>query len=453
MALHVVILAAGQGTRMQSKRSKVLHPLGGQPLIGHVVQVAHQLQAAAVHVVIAPGQADLETYLKAQSVQLVYQKHPQGTGDALAAALPQIPDDAHILVLYGDTPLLTVKTLQNISLKQSLALLTTDIPHPFGYGRIVREHDQILGIVEEKDATPEQKTITEVNTGILQAPAHSLKNWISRLNTDNSQGEYYLTDIVGLAVQDQISVVNISVDNCEEVQGINTRSQLAMAERILQKKRAESLLEQGVSLADPTRLDVRGSVQCGRDVFVDINVIFEGSNTLGEDVYIGAGCIVKNCTLGAGTVVHPYSVLEGVACGKDVSIGPFARLRPETRLADATKVGNFVEIKNTQLGAGSKANHLAYLGDAVVGHSCNIGAGVITCNYDGVDKHQTQIDDDVFVGSDVQLVAPVHLHSGVTIGAGATITKDVPENTLALSRIKQRHVEQWQRPTKSKNAK
>ncbi len=456
MSLHVVILAAGAGTRMCSSVSKVMHQLAGAPMIAHVLHTVRQLPVEQIHVVIPPNQTALEAFLQQASVSMVYQPKPLGTGDAAAKALAFIPDQADVLILYADTPLVSIQSLTQLcqhNIASNLVILTTCLDNPFGYGRILREQEQIVGIVEEKDANSQQKSIREINTGILRAPRRALKAWLSRLENHNAQGEFYLTDIVAMAVADGIPVCGVQAQDAQAVQGVNTRAQLACLERIYQNKQAMQLMAQGVSFADPQRVDIRGTLKVAQDIFVDINVIFQGHNEIAENVVIGAGCVIKNCRIAQGVEIHPYSVLEGVDIGECASIGPFSRVRAHTKIDPKARIGNFVEVKNTHIGQGSKANHLTYLGDASIGQDCNIGAGVITCNYDGLNKHPTHIGDQVFVGSGVQIVAPCRIDEGATIGAGTTLTKDVPRQTLALSRVAQHHVPDWKHTPKSPDSK
>lgn len=453
MSLHVVILAAGKGTRMRSSLPKVLHPVAGQPMVSHVIQTAKQLGAEKIHLVYGHGGEIMQQRIKDEAVTWVLQAEQLGTGHAVAQAMPAIPDDANVLVLYGDTPLIMTSTLTNLLVQQTeqgLALLTVSLADPTGYGRIIRENGQVVGIVEQKDATDAQKAIQEVNTGVLVAPAGKLKAWLAGLTNQNAQGEYYLTDAIAAAHRDGCAISSASPANHREVEGANNRSQLAQLERFYQQRAAEALMQAGVTLLDPARFDIRGSLSCGEDVIIDCNVIIEGDVTLGDRVQIGAGCVLKNCTIAADSIISPYTVIENSKLAEECTVGPFARLRPGANLAAQAHVGNFVEIKNATLGVGTKAGHLSYLGDSEIGANVNIGAGTITCNYDGANKHKTIIGDDVFVGSDTQLVAPVSIAKGATLGAGCTITRDVGEGELVITRVPQRHITGWQRPVKIK---
>ncbi|MDR9425981.1 MAG: bifunctional UDP-N-acetylglucosamine diphosphorylase/glucosamine-1-phosphate N-acetyltransferase GlmU [Marinobacter sp.] len=451
--LHVVILAAGQGSRMKSALPKVLHPVAGKPMLHHVVETAKQLGAEKIHTVIGHGAEQVQASLQDESVNWVMQTEQLGTGHAVAQALPDLPDDARVLVLYGDVPLTAKSTLEAMIAdldESNLALLTVDMDNPHGYGRIVRNAaNQVQAIVEQKDATAEQQEIKEVNTGILAVCAKHLKNWLPTLSNSNAQGEYYLTDIIAMSVDHGLSVTVSQPLNPFEVQGVNNRLQLAELERWYQRQQAERLMTEGASLADPARLDVRGEVTIGNDLWIDVNVVLEGKVNLGSNITIGPGCVIKDTTIADGAEIKAHSVVEGAVVGANAQIGPFARLRPGTELAANTKVGNFVETKKAVVGEGSKINHLSYVGDTSMGRNVNVGAGTITCNYDGVNKHQTVMGDGVFVGSNTALVAPVTLGEDATIGAGSTITRDVADKELAIARGKQRNIEGWERPKKT----
>jgi bifunctional UDP-N-acetylglucosamine pyrophosphorylase / glucosamine-1-phosphate N-acetyltransferase len=455
--LHVVILAAGQGKRMKSRLPKVLHRLAGRTLFEHAVAAARQLNPAVVHAVFGHGGQQLREAHAALDVQWVEQREQHGTGHAVEQAIPAIPDEATVLVLYADVPLIDPATLQDTvaaTADGSLALISVRVEDPRGYGRILRSDDgHVVGIVEDKDASDEQRNITEINTGILAASAASLRGWLTRIDANNAQGERYLTDAIALAVGDGVSVRSIHPAALEEVLGVNDRAQLAMLERYYQQGQAQRLMRDGVTIADPTRLDIRGEVDIGRDVLLDVNVILEGRVVIAEGVSIGPNCVIKDAEIGADSAIHANSIIDGASIGAGCRIGPYARLRPGTELAEAVHVGNFVEVKNTRLGKASKANHLTYLGDSQVGAGVNIGAGTITCNYDGAEKHATIIEDDVFVGSGVELVAPIRVHAGATIGAGATVTKDVPAGVLSVNRGRQVTVENWIRPRKKPPSK
>lgn len=448
--LNIVILAAGKGTRMHSDKPKVLHSLAGSPLLQHVMETATQLAPAKTCVVYGHGGEAVPQAMAQYDASFVLQDPQLGTGHAVQQAFPALNDGSTTLVLYGDVPLIQTNTLkQLLQMPEALTLLTLHLDNPTGYGRIMRDSNgKVVSIVEEKDATPEQRATCEVNTGILAAPTHLLRNWLARLRNNNKQGEYYLTDIVAMAVDQGVEVSTTQPGNSWEVMGVNSKVQLAELERIWQQEQALQLLQQGVTLADPGRLDVRGKLVCGRDVEIDVGCIFEGEVHLGNKVKVGAYTIIKNSKVEAGTHIAPYSHIESADIGGNCSIGPYARLRPGTKLHNDVHIGNFVEIKNSEISAGSKANHLSYIGDSTVGRRVNIGAGTITCNYDGANKHRTIIEDDVFIGSDTQLIAPVTVRRGSTIGAGSTITRDTAESALTLSRSKQVSVAGWQRPTK-----
>lgn len=455
MGLSVVILAAGQGTRMRSALPKVLHRLAHKPLVEHVIERAEQLGAADIHVVYGHGGDAVPTTLAHRKVDWVRQDEQLGTGHAVAQAIPHIPQDHQVLVLYGDVPLTAVETLEHLirlAEQSGFGLLTITLDDATGYGRILRDDDgKVLRIVEHKDATEAERRVTEINTGILATSREHLARWLERLDNANSQGEYYLTDIIAMAVAEGVTIATASPAEEFEVLGVNNKRQLASLERAYQTQQAQGLMEAGVTLRDPARLDVRGSVRCGQDVVLDVNVVLEGEVEIGDNVSIGPNCLIINSRIEAGATILANCVIENAVVGADSRVGPFARLRPETVLAQQTHVGNFVEIKKAQIGAGSKVNHLSYVGDSIVGRNVNIGAGTITCNYDGANKHLTEIGDDVFVGSDTQLVAPVKVGDGATIGAGSTITKAVAPGALALSRAKQISKDGWQRPTKKKS--
>ncbi len=453
MKFSSVILAAGKGTRMYSNMPKVLHTLAGKPMVKHVIDTCSGLGAQNIHLVFGHGGEQMQASLSAEPVNWVLQAEQLGTGHAVDQASSQFEDDEKVLVLYGDVPLISEETIENLLDAQptgGIALLTVVLDNPMGYGRIVRKNGPVVAIVEQKDATEEQKLIKEINTGVMVATGGDLKRWLSGLNNQNAQGEYYLTDVIAAAHDEGRAVEAVHPVNPIEVEGVNDRAQLARLERAYQSMQAHKLLEQGVMLRDPSRFDLRGELQCGMDVEIDTNVIIEGNVSLGDNVVIGTGCVLKDCEIDDNTVVRPYSVIEGATVGEECTVGPFTRLRPGAELRNDAHVGNFVEVKNARIGEGSKANHLTYLGDAEIGQRTNIGAGVITCNYDGVNKFKTNIGDDVFVGSDCQLIAPVTVANGATVGAGTTLTKDVGEGELVITRAKERKIADWQRPVKQK---
>ena len=457
--VDVVIMAAGKGTRMKSRLPKVLQRLAHVPLVQHVLATAQQLQARSAVVITGHGAEQVEAALAPLAGRLalkfVRQEPQLGTGHAVQQAVPAIGDDGVVVVLSGDVPLTQADTLQalvTLCAGHHLALLTIDLPDPTGYGRVVRAGNAVTAIVEHKDASAQQRTITEIYSGIMAVPAALLKRWLARLDNRNAQSEYYLTDIVKFAVQDGVPVLAQKTDDAVQVAGINSPVQLAELERAHQRRQALALMEAGVRLADPARLDVRGRLTCGIDVEIDVNCIFEGAVTLGDNVTIGAHCVLANCTVEAGAVIHPFTHIDGgaqgVRVGEGALVGPFARLRPGAQLGAQVHIGNFVEVKNSTLAAGAKANHLAYLGDATVGERVNFGAGSITANYDGANKHRTTIEADVHVGSNCVLVAPVTLGAGATVGGGSTITKDVPAGALSVARGKQVNLANWVRPAK-----
>ncbi len=439
------------GKRMNSDLPKVMHRLGGKPLLAHVLDCARSLMPNGIFIVYGHGGEQVPEAFAAADLKWAKQDPQLGTGHAVMQAAPMLDDSVPTLVLYGDVPLVSHETLMRLQAKAGsarLALLTVEVDDPSGYGRIVREGERIVRIVEHKDADDATRKIREINTGILVAPTGALKRWLGALSNDNAQREYYLTDIIAAAVADGVAVVSSRPLAEWETRGVNSKVQLAELERVLQRNQARQLMEAGVTLADPARLDIRGSLVCGRDVEIDINCVFEGNVQLGDGVRIGANCVLRNAQIGAGTELLPFTHVDGASVGAQARIGPYARLRPGTELGDHTHVGNFVEMKNAKVAAQSKANHLAYIGDAVIGQRVNIGAGTITCNYDGVNKHQTVIEDDAFIGSDTQLVAPVRVGRGATLGAGTTLTRDAPADQLTVSRAKQLSITSWKRPVK-----
>ncbi|MFC0119157.1 bifunctional UDP-N-acetylglucosamine diphosphorylase/glucosamine-1-phosphate N-acetyltransferase GlmU [Pseudoalteromonas xiamenensis] len=451
MTLSTVILAAGKGTRMRSKLPKVLHPVAGRPMVQHVIDNAKALGARETHLVYGHGGEQLKEQLAHNEINWVLQAEQLGTGHAVAVAKEHFADDETILILYGDVPLTKQDTLQrllDVTPKRGLAVLTVVLENPMGYGRMIRENGKLVGIVEQKDATPEQLNIKEINTGIMAVNGGLLKSWLGKLSNNNAQGEYYLTDIVAMAHAEGVEITSAHPEHPMEVEGANNRVQLAALERAYQVWQAETLMLNGATLADPSRVDVRGTVVTGEDVHIDVNVIFEGHVELGNDVVIGPNCVLKNCKIADGTVVKANTMIEDATVGAKCTLGPFARLRPGAVMEEDSHVGNFVEMKKTRLGKGSKANHLTYLGDTEVGEKVNIGAGTITCNYDGVNKSKTIIGDNAFIGSNSSLVAPVEIGAMATVGAGSVITAKVDDNQLAVARTKQRNLDGWQRPTK-----
>lgn len=453
-ALNVVILAAGQGKRMRSDLPKVLHPLAGKPLLGHVIDSVRALQAQHICVVYGHGGEQVRAAFPDPALHWAEQAQQLGTGHAVLQALPYIDENLPTLVLYGDVPLTRVDTLRHlIELDHGLAILTAYLDNPQGYGRIVRESGAVRRVVEEKDASPAERAIREINTGIVVAPPGALHRWLPRLSNSNAQGEYYLTDIVALAVSEGMPVHTAHPANTWEVDGVNSKVQLAALERIHQRNLADQLLEDGVTLADPSRIDIRGSLRCGRDVYIDVNTVFEGEVELADGCRIGANCVVRNAKIGKDAQIHPYTLIDDAVVGDESIVGPYARLRPGAKLGRDVHIGNFVEVKNASIADHSKANHLAYVGDATVGSRVNVGAGTIFCNYDGANKHHTVVEDDVFIGSDTQLVAPVTVRKGATIAAGTTLTKEAPAEQLTLSRAKQTSISGWKRPTKNATKK
>ena len=448
--LNIVILAAGKGTRMYSQMPKVLHEIGGMPMLERVIDTAAALKPAQICVVIGHGKEQVLNTIK-RDVVWAEQTEQLGTGHAVKTALPHLPQNGRTLVLYGDVPLTDTATLQTLldAAGDGVGLLTDVLPDPTGYGRIIRNQEgNVVAIVEEKDANPGQKAVKETNTGILVLPNAKLENWLGRLSSNNAQGEYYLTDLIALAVSDGIAVTPVQVRASHLAAGVNNKIQLAELERIFQAEQAQELLKAGLTLRDPARFDLRGRLKHGQDVVIDVNVVIEGEVELGDNVEIGANCVIKNAKIGAGSKIAAFSHLEDCQTGQDTRIGPYARLRPNANLADGVHIGNFVEVKNATLGAGTKANHLAYIGDATVGSKTNFGAGTIIANYDGVHKHHSRIGDEVRIGSNSVIVSPVTIGNRVTTGAGSAITKDCPEGKLVLARARQAVIEGWVRPEK-----
>jgi bifunctional UDP-N-acetylglucosamine pyrophosphorylase/glucosamine-1-phosphate N-acetyltransferase len=453
MSTNVIILAAGKGTRMRSTLPKVLQPLAGRPLLGHVIETAKKLNAANIITIYGHGGNLVQQAFAQENVEWVEQAEQLGTGHAVKVTLPVLPTDGVSLILSGDVPCITEATLKKLlqaSAETGIGIVTLTVDDATGYGRIVRKNGEIQAIVEHKDANDEQRKIKEFNTGIYCVNNAKLHEWLPKLSNENAQGEYYLTDIIAMAIADGLSVASVEPELAFEVEGVNDRVQLATLEREFQNNQAKKLMQQGVHLIDPARFDLRGHLSVGQDVRIDINVIIEGDCEFGDHVEIGAGCVIKNSKIAAGTKVQPYSIFDHAIVGADAQIGPFSRLRPGAKLADEVHIGNFVEVKNSSIGLGSKANHFTYLGDAEVGAGSNIGAGTITCNYDGANKFKTIIGDSAFIGSNSSLVAPVHIGNGATVGAGSVITRDVAENSLAFERSKQVAKENYQRPEKVK---
>ena len=453
MSTSVIILAAGKGTRMRSNLPKVLQPLAGRPLLRHVIETAKKLNAKNIITIYGHGGDKVKQAFEQENVQWVEQAEQLGTGHAVKVTLPVLPTDGVSLILSGDVPCITQETLEKllaVSRETGIGLVTLTLNDAAGYGRIVRENNKIQAIVEHKDANDAQRQIKEINTGIYCVSNAKLHQWLPKLSNKNAQGEYYLTDIVAMAIADGLEVASVEPELAFEVEGVNDRVQLAALEREFQSDQAKKLMQQGVHLIDPARFDLRGNLSVGRDVRIDINVIIEGDCEFGDNVEIGAGCIIKNTTIASGSKVQPYSIFDNAIVGEDAQIGPFARLRPGAKLANEVHIGNFVEVKNSSIGLGSKANHFTYLGDAEVGAGSNIGAGTITCNYDGANKFKTIIGDSAFIGSNSSLVAPVSIGNGATVGAGSVITRDVAENSLAFERSKQVAKENYQRPQKLK---
>lgn len=450
--LEVVILAAGKGTRMRSRLPKVLHTLAGKPFVAHVLDRSQELHAGVIHLVVGFGADQVRTAFADQEINFVEQREQLGTGHAVQQAMNDLKDDSLVLILYGDVPLIKTETLKNllrVASENSMGLLTVRLDNPQGYGRILRDTSgKITAIVEQKDASAEQLEIKEINTGVMALTAKHLKAWLPTLDNNNAQGEYYLTDLIEIAVKNNVEVVATHPESELEVTGVNDRKQQAELERIFQRNIADKLLEQGVSLADPSRFDCRGEMEVGADTFIDINCVFEGKVVLGENVIVGPNSYIKNSTIESNTHIYANTIIENSYICDNCNIGPFARVRPDTRLESGARLGNFVETKKAHIGKGSKVNHLSYVGDAEVGEDVNIGAGTITCNYDGANKHLTQIGDRVFVGSNTALVAPVFIGAEATIGAGTVVTSDVGEKQLVVARAQQKNIDGWKRPTK-----
>ena len=451
--MNIVILAAGMGKRMHSSLPKVLHLLAGKSMLEHVIATARALMPEKLVIVYGYGGEQVLRQITGPDLIFVKQEPQLGTGHAVMQAVPELDESVPTLILYGDVPLIGIESLRrlvSVAGNERLGILTVEMPDPTGYGRIIRVDGRIRRIVEQKDGREEELAVKEINTGMMVVPTALLKRWLSSLTNDNVQGEYYLTDIVSRAVSENIDIVSSQQDDISETMGVNSKKQLAKLERVYQKNIASRLLDDGVSLADPDRIDVRGSLQCGRDVFIDVNCVFEGEVTLADGVTVGPNCVVRNCLIGENAEIRPFCHLDGAKIGPGSLIGPYARLRPGAELGEEVHIGNFVEVKNSHIAAQSKANHLAYVGDSTVGSRVNIGAGAITCNYDGANKHRTVIGDDAFIGTNCELVAPVRVGSGATIGAGTTLTKDAPAGSLTVSRVRQTTINDWKRPVKSK---
>ena len=451
LGTSIVILAAGEGKRMNSTLPKVLQPLAGRPLLQHVIDCARSVGADDICVVYGHGGEHVRAAFDSAEVRWALQAEQHGTGHAVQQAMPGTPDENQVIVLFGDVPLLLPETISGLSEvcgAEGVGVLTVVMDDPFGYGRIIRDRGAVARIVEQKDASEEERAVAEVNTGVMCCPAARLKAWLGQLKNDNSQGEYYLTDVLAMAVSDGLNVHGVKATNPVEVMGINDKKQLAAAERAYQARLVDELMAQGVGFADPARVDIRGELRCGRDVYIDVNAVFEGRVTLDDGVHVESNTLIRDSVIGAGTIVHSNCHIESSSTGRDCEIGPFARMRPGTELADHVKLGNFVEVKKSKIADGSKVNHLTYIGDTVMGSGVNVGAGTITCNYDGANKHQTTIGDGAFIGSGVQLVAPVEIGRDATIGAGSTITKNAPDDQLTLERSKQTSIAGWKKPVK-----
>ena len=451
--MNIVILAAGMGKRMHSSLPKVLHRFAGKPMLEHVIETARTLAPEKLVIVYGHGGEQVLQQVTGPDLVFVKQEPQLGTGHAVMQALPELDESVTTLILYGDVPMIGTTSLErlvSIAGKEKLGILTVEMPDPTGYGRIIRVDGKIRRIVEQKDGNREELAVKEINTGIMAVPTVSLKKWLSSLTNNNAQGEYYLTDIVSKAVSENVDIVSSRPDNIWETMGVNSKKQLAVLERLYQQNVASRLLDEGVGLADPARIDVRGSLQCGRDVFIDVNCVFEGDVVLADHVMVGPNCVIRNCSVGENAEIRPFCHLDGAKIGAGSLIGPYARLRPGAELGEEVHIGNFVEVKNSHIASQSKANHLAYVGDSTVGSRVNIGAGAITCNYDGANKHRTVIGDDAFIGTNCELVAPVKVGSGATIGAGTTLTKDAPAGSLTVSRARQTTINDWKRPVKSK---
>jgi bifunctional UDP-N-acetylglucosamine pyrophosphorylase/glucosamine-1-phosphate N-acetyltransferase len=450
--VSVVILAAGQGTRMRSRLPKVLQPLAGRPLLWHVITTAEALNANKICLVYGHGGEQVREIFAERDLVWVLQEQQLGTGHAVLQAMPEINADQTVLILYGDVPLVRKETLASLIAAgtDQLAVLTAELDAPAGYGRIIRDiDDHLLAIVEEQDATEDQKALREINTGMMACPASQLAAWLAQIAPHNAQSEYYLTDIIRCAVEDGTTVIGVRTDAVEEALGVNDKIQLAEMERLLRKRTSAALLEQGVTIVDPDRFDLRGYLSCGTDVYIDVNVVIEGQVNVGDDVTIGPNVIIRDTDIGPGTRIHANCVIEAATIGGNCEIGPFARMRPGVEMADQSKLGNFVEVKKSRIGVGSKVNHLSYIGDTTIGEKVNVGAGTITCNYDGANKQPTIIGDGAFIGSGVELVAPVEIGPGATIGAGSTVTKAVPSGELVIERSRQKIIKGWKRPTKA----
>ena len=454
MLLDVLVLAAGKGTRMRSELPKVLHPLAGKPLLAHVFSSVATFDNAAINAIVGHGKGLIQEAFADQPLNWIEQSSQLGTAHAVLQAIPAIRDDAKVLIVYGDVPLIKSSTLEKMIAgvdNDAMALLTVELADPTGYGRILRNKEgEVTGIIEQKDATPEQLTITEVNTGVMAMTAADLKTWLPKIDNNNAQQEYYLTDVIGLARDAGRRINTYAPEAVEEVEGVNSRAQLVALERYYQQQKARQLLDSGVTIIDPSRFDCRGELNTGSDIIIDINCIFEGTNQIGNGVVIGPNCVIKDATIGDNVTIKANTVIEGpVTLEDDVQVGPFARLRPHTVMGQGAKVGNFVETKKADIGPGSKISHLSYVGDAKLGSDVNVGAGTITCNYDGVNKHLTEIDDGAFIGSNTSLVAPVAVGKNATVGAGSTISRSVPDDSLAIARGKQRTLDSWKRPEKN----
>ncbi len=453
MTVDVIILAAGKGTRMRSQMPKVLHPIAGKSMLAHVIESARQLTDAKLHIVIGHGAEQVKAVDSGDDINWVMQEEQLGTGHAVLQTVPGLRPEGTSIILYGDVPLIRKETLESLveqTTNGAMALLTAEFDDPTGYGRIERSDGLVSAIVEQKDANVSQLAIKEINTGFMAAPSKHLISWLPKLRNDNAQQEYYLTDLVAMAASENVKINTCRPTSLSEVEGVNSKQQLIALERVFQRQQADKFLEQGLAILDPARFDLRGTLSCGEDSTIDVNCVFEGKVNIGNNVYIGPNCVISDSTIEDNVEIKANSVLEQAVVGRDCIVGPFARLRPDTVLGEGAKIGNFVEVKKSSLGKGSKVNHLSYIGDASIGDGCNIGAGTITCNYDGANKFKTELGDNVFIGSNSTLVAPIEISENGFVGAGSTLTKNVKNDELAVGRGRQKNIKGWQRPVKDK---